>query len=438
MVRQGARSQPLGRGLAVTFACLVAPFLFPACGSNRGPEDAAPSQVDTMVPYLDGPVFIEPNLDAKAGQGGGSLCDASAQCLSGACTLGQCSDWAHAMRIDIDTTRSGTDIPEAVSQFPLLVRLNATNFPFHQARRDGADIRFLDAMANTLDYQIESWDQDGEAADLWVLVPRIEGNTRDNAIFLYWGNPLSTPVSSGPAVFGDDAFVFHMGIDANRITTQLADASGHDNTGTVQSQSGGDLRGEGISGAGLALDGNSIVTTTAKPTAPQPMTLSIWLKTTSRSGGGIAGFDSKPRSNDGLQDRSIAMNRDGTISFSMLRQGARATLTSLARYNDGVWHLIAARFSQSGQYLFIDGEAVADDPTMNQADNYLGYWRLGEEPGPPVQSGNSDAGVASSNYISANLDEASVNTRELSDAWIKLAYATQRPGATALVFSAQN
>ena len=132
------------------------------------------------------------------------------------------------------------------------------------------------------------------------------------------------------------------------------------------------------------------------------------------------------------------MNRDGTISFSMLRQGARATLTSLARYNDGVWHLIAARFSQSGQYLFIDGEAVADDPTMNQADNYLGYWRLGVEPGPPVQSGNSDAGVASSNYISANLDEASVNTRELSDAWIKLAYATQRPGATALVFSAQN
>ena len=421
----------------VPFACLVAPFLL-ACGNPQGQKDAAPSQTDTMAQGLDGPAFIEPWLDAKVGLGGGSSCDASAQCLSGACTQGQCSDWAHAMRIGIDTTRSGADIADAVYQFPLLVRLNAANFPFHQARRDGADIRVLDAMANTLDYQIERWDQDGEAADLWVLVPRIEGNTRDNTLFLYWGNPLSTPMSSGPAVFGDEAFVFHMGKDANRLTTQLADETGHENTGTVQSQSGGDSRGEGISGTGLAFDGSSIVTTVARPAAPQLVTLSIWLKTTSRGGGGIAGFDSKARSNDGLHDRSIAMNRDGTISFTMLREGARATLTSLARYNDGVWHLIAARFSQSGQYLFVDGEVVADDPTMTQADNYQGFWRLGEEPVAPVQSGTADAGVASSNYISASLDEASVSTRELSDAWIKLAYATQRPGATALVFGAQN
>ena len=128
------------------------------------------------------------------------------------------------------------------------------------------------------------------------------------------------------------------------------------------------------------------------------------------------------------------MDPSGRVSFAVLHGGALATLTSLASYSDAKWHFIVARFSSSGQYLFVDGESVADDPTLTSADAYSGYWRFGEEPALPPTENDAEAPVIAGQYISGTIDEASVSTDELSDAWIKLSYATQRPGATAVVY----
>src|SRR5512133_1801850 len=65
---------------------------------------------------VDGPGAAP--FDARPGLGGGSQCDAPSQCLSGACTLGVCSEWSHAMLVRVDTTPAEADVREPVSDFP--------------------------------------------------------------------------------------------------------------------------------------------------------------------------------------------------------------------------------------------------------------------------------------------------------------------------------
>jgi biopolymer transport protein ExbB len=402
---------------------LVSSLWFLDCTSRRETTDAEPAVLDADSP--PDVANLAPNLDGRLGLYGGSSCDGSAQCLSGACTLGVCSDWAFIMQIFIDTSSSGADVREDVTDFPLLVRLNAQNFPFGEARRDGADIRFVDTLGNNLNYEIERWDDKNAVAEVWVLVPRIAGNSRSNVILMFWGNTLATPTSSGTSVFADNSLVFHMSEDPS--TTQIQDDSGQGNTGFVQNQAQPGMNGDGIAGNGLTLDGtNSFLSTSLRLTAPQPVAISLWLKTHGSTSGGVAGFANKQSGNNVDYDRAIEMDSQGRLSFSILHDGVLSTVSSLESYSDDQWHFIVAQLSSSGQYLFVDGEAVADDPATTNADTYLGFWRFGEAPATEDSAGD---------FFSGSLDEARITLAPLSDAWIKLAYATQRPDATAVRYA---
>jgi hypothetical protein len=405
------------------------------CASDRGTVDAGNSATDGALPEAGGDAASPARPEARTGLTGGSACDASAQCLSGACTLGACSDWPHAMRIRIDTTAAGADIREAVADFPLLLRLDATNFPFAEARRDGTDIRFVDPSGRSLSHEVERWDGDSGVAALWVLVPRIEGDSRNNSVLMYWGNSLAVPTSSGPSVFGAFACVLHMGGAPDGVSSHLGDSSGQGNIGLVQNPTADALSADGIAGLGLALDGRSTyLATNVASTSPPPFSVSLWLKTTSSTHAGIAGFASKASGNDVKFDRAIEMDESGRLAFGVLNGGHLLTVSTLTGYNDGAWHLIVARLSSGGQYLFVDGEPVADDPTHSGEDSYNGYWRFGEEPLPSPPPATTDAAVPTGNFFSGALDEIRVTTDEPSDARIKLAYATQRPGTNAVSY----
>jgi hypothetical protein len=340
------------------------------------------------------------------------------------------------MRIRIDTTAAGADIREAVADFPLLLRLDATSFPFAEARRDGADIRFVDPSGRSLSHEVERWDGDSDVAVLWVLVPRIEGDSGDNSVLMYWGNPLAGPTSSGLSVFGAFACVLHMGGAPDGVSSHLGDSSGRGNIGLVQNPTADALPADGIAGLGLALDGRSTyLTTNVESTSPpQVFSVSLWLKTSSSTRAGIAGFASKPSGSDVTFDRAIGMDESGRLAFAVLHGGHLLTVSTLTGYNDGAWHLVVARLSSGGQYLFVDGEPVADDPTSSGADPDDGYWRFGEEPLSSPPPATTDAAVPTGNFFSGALDEIRVTTDEPSDARIKLAYATQRPGANAVSY----
>jgi hypothetical protein len=423
MARENARGMHAGHGL---LSAGLLPILLLACGNGLRHGDAASPE-----PGLDaGPT--RPEL--RVGFAGGSSCDSSAQCLSGACTLGLCSDWAYAMRIVVDTSSTGADITQDVSDFPLLLRLRSTNFAFAEARHDGADLRFVDGSGHSLSHEIERWNPTLGLGDVWVLLPRIEGGRNDNAFLMYWGNAQAAAVSSGPSVFGSLACALHMAPAADGLDAHLEDASGHNNTGVVKV--GGQSHwqaSEGIAGSSLLLDGmGTSLGTSAVAMSPPTFTLSLWLATTSTAPAGIAGFLGSNPGEKMQFDRAIWMDANGRLSFGVLRTTSMVKVASLTGYNDGAWHHVVARASGNGQYLFVDGESIADDPTRSGSNSFRGSWSFGQDPSETPPLGPDDASVYRADTFAGRLDEIRVATSEQSDAWIKLAYATQRPQATAV------
>ena len=122
--------------------------------------------------------------------------------------------WKHSGSFFILTSPEGADLPAsaAVEDFPLLVRLNQDSFDFRQARPNGEDLRFSSPNGEPLAFQIEEWDSAENVANIWVRVPRIQGNSLQQ-IKIYWGHPAAESESSGKAVFNESngyVSVWHM------------------------------------------------------------------------------------------------------------------------------------------------------------------------------------------------------------------------------------
>ena len=115
----------------------------------------------------------------------------------------QYQGWQHSGPLAILTTPDGADLPATASEenFPLLVRLDKEQFDFSQAKGNGDDIRFS-AEGKPLAYQIEEWDVARGHASIWVRIPLIKGNARQE-IKLHWGKPDAAGESNGKAVFNE-------------------------------------------------------------------------------------------------------------------------------------------------------------------------------------------------------------------------------------------
>jgi hypothetical protein len=418
-----------GSGLGLLLAFVVA-----GCGSNPTNTDAVgvPSDAAAEEPSADTTdTGASAPLEARPGLPSGSPCALSSQCLSGACTVGTCSEWPHAMLLRIDTTAAGAGLKEPVSDFPLLVRLDRSRFDFAEAQADGADLRFGDRDGRVLPHQIERWDAARGTAQIWVRIAHIAADTDDNTLLMFWGNPGAASTSSGPAVFDAYACVLHMSPEPNDVAWHLEDASEANAVASVQNGTTSEATAAGIAGVAMAFDGSTYLATSARTTAP--VSVSFWLQTTTTAGAGLAAFSNKPSGTDAVVGQAVRMDERGRLTFSVLRANDLDRIGTLTSYHDGAWHLVVARLSDVGQYLFVDGEPVADGPGHPNATTTAGSWRFAQVPSSP--SGDADAGTLPAQPFTGALDEVRVAPFAASDAWIKLAYATERPDAVAVSYA---
>lgn len=97
--------------------------------------------------------------------------------------------WLHKRKLTFTGNVSAVDLDD----FPVMVHLDNTNFDFAKAQNNGEDIRFMDSdtcpsAGTPLKHEIESWDKAGEQAWLWVKVPRIDGGSVNDFIYMYYNN----------------------------------------------------------------------------------------------------------------------------------------------------------------------------------------------------------------------------------------------------------
>ncbi|HYG77455.1 MAG TPA: DUF2341 domain-containing protein [Planctomycetota bacterium] len=109
--------------------------------------------------------------------------------------------WRHSGSIFILTTPEGANLPASASEegFPLLVRLHKDFFNFTQAKANGEDIRFS-SNGTPLPFQLDDWDAASGTASVWVRIPTIKGNARQE-IKMHWGKADAASESSGATVF---------------------------------------------------------------------------------------------------------------------------------------------------------------------------------------------------------------------------------------------
>jgi len=152
----------------------------------------------------------------------------------------QYQGWQHSGSLFILTMPDGANLPATASEegFPLLVRLNKDWFDFSQAKRNGEDIRFASATGTPLACQIDEWDAAKGSASIWVRIPTIKGNARQE-IKLFWGKPDAASESNGKAVFNESnsyLSVWHMNDPVN------------DEVGTLESKDRGTTSSDGVIG----------------------------------------------------------------------------------------------------------------------------------------------------------------------------------------------
>ncbi len=96
--------------------------------------------------------------------------------------MGWLSLWHYRARIVIDKTKVvGTNL-----DFPVLIKLDSTNFDFNHLASDGHAIRFTAADGVTLlDYEREEYDAIGQTGYFWVKIPSLT-DLVDTIIYIYY------------------------------------------------------------------------------------------------------------------------------------------------------------------------------------------------------------------------------------------------------------
>lgn len=189
-------------------------------------------------------------------------------------SLGQAAD-AKEGSMYILTTPDGANLPAgaSVEGFPLLVRLDKDFFDFSSAQAKGQDIRFATPGGAALPYQIEQWDAKKGTASIWVRIPKITGNARQE-IKVRWGNAAAKCESNGKAVFDKSnghLAVWHM----NGPVTD-------DEVGAISSKDSGTTASAGMIGPARHFPGKKGVfcgeDITTFPTGSQPHSSSVWFR----------------------------------------------------------------------------------------------------------------------------------------------------------------
>lgn len=124
------------------------------------------------------------------------------------------SAWAHKAMITLDTTISGTLLGEDVDCFPLLVRLNSSNFNFATAKKKGEDVRICTVDDVPLPFEIERWDSSSGAAAIWIYLDTVFSSRSNQQLVVYWGNTAAKTGSAPATVFDTGRGfrgVWHMG-----------------------------------------------------------------------------------------------------------------------------------------------------------------------------------------------------------------------------------
>ncbi len=186
-----------------------------------------------------------------------------------------------------DITIDHNKVDSDLTDFPIFIQLDNSNFDFNKCRADGYDLRFYDVSGNPLSYERVRHNQLNEKAEYWVNVPSIS-STQNTVITMEYG---SLSASDGQDVAGtwdmNNISLWHLTEESDGTAGEFIDEKGINNgegTGVYATRVDEQLGfAQSFGGAGaisvpddatLGIENNITVSAWVKPQALSGVTLS--------------------------------------------------------------------------------------------------------------------------------------------------------------------
>lgn len=315
--------------------------------------------------------------------------------------------WKHSGSVFVLTTPDGANLPASavIEDFPMLVRLHKDFFDFTQAQANGDDLRFSTADGKPLAYQIDEWDAKAGTASVWVSIPKITGNARQE-VKLHWGKADAKSESDGKAVFGKaNGFlsVWHMSETVK------------DEVGTVESKDTGTNAATGMVGVARRFPGQKGISGGDKiagyPVGAASHSTEVWFRAEKSNGTVLAWGNEHGQGKVVMQYRSPPH-----VSMDCYFSGAN--VTGKQSIPLGEWAHVVHTYQKGESRLYLNGvlDSVSKTPNAplaikSPARLFLGGW------------------YDNYNFV-GDIDEVRVSGVVRSPDWVQLQYENQKPAQT--------
>ncbi len=315
--------------------------------------------------------------------------------------------WQYRRKIVFDASPAGADIKENLNETAVLLRLHSGNFNFAGAKDDGSDIRFMSGDDKLpLKFQKEIYDAANEIALFWVKVPRIMAGSKQDFIWMYYGNKSAAQVQEQGGVYDvNQLLVYHL---------DEAEGKPRDETayGNHPSEFSAEMGVPAVIGAGLSLNGSSdriVIPRSPSLNFSTGFTFSTWLKV------------SQPQNNARLlswedQNQSLIIGIDQTKVFARATSGGQTAETEkTVDLPLESWHHLAVTAEPSKRItVYLDGTEM----------NWVNLPGALPEPASDLCVG---ASLNGGGFFSGELDEIEFSKTARPAEWIRAAFRGQGP-----------
>ncbi len=321
--------------------------------------------------------------------------------------------WQSSGSIYVLTTPEGADLQASavVEGFPLLVRLRKDTFDFTKAQPHGEDVRFATGAGVALAYEIEEWDAARGEASVWVRVPKITGNARQE-LRVFWGKADAKSESNGAAVFNEaNGFASVLHLDA-----ELKDA-----VGSLTLKDAGSTDAAGVVGkarhfvAGKGINCGEHITNF--PFGDMAFTSEAWFRGEKAPSAILWWGRYATRLNGKTGDGNevvLSISSPPKLSWGSDGPGGASSDKPL---NLGEWHHVAATYADGVSQLFVDGQ-------LEGTRTHKAAMSVVKDIGMVV------GGLRGSYEFAGDIDEVRVSRVARSADWVRLTFENQKPMQT--------
>ena len=318
--------------------------------------------------------------------------------------------WLYKMKLTFSGNVSATNLDD----FPVLVHLTNANFNFAHAKANGEDIRFMDSdlcpsEGTPLKHEIEKWDQAGQEAWVWVKVPRIDGDSVVDFIYMYYGNNAAADGQDPPNVWNTNyVMVHHMKDDPD--TSHVSDSTANNSDGTKKDV-GDPAETTGKMWKGQLWDGTSewikVLDNAGLRLAASDGTLEMWVLADHTGASENRRLIEKfsDATSDGYEWWETAVNYKPFLRLDSVNASANTGIPA-----DGNFHHVAVSWDGTKAHFYLDGDSDGDPNLAKRPASSTSDLRMG------CYSDESQG------FWKGKMDEVRISNVCRSADWIKAQY----------------